>query len=170
MSSFNIREISSPAVLDAEARRIRRAADDERDIEWFTNDVMKSVNITLRGRVALASEFIRSKVVYNISRPVTKTLITSITGTSSGGTRNRYHVLITNRSLPGEYPKADTTLLMRTIFTHVVSITPDIHDGYIGTPIDYGLILETQMNRSFLKRTFFENWVKMVAIVKGPFI
>lgn len=64
--------------------------------------------------------------------------------------------MVTNRSKPGEFPKADYPLLMKTIFGEVITTSPGVYDGFVGTPLDYGLILETRLDRAFLTRTFNE--------------
>jgi hypothetical protein len=114
-------------------------------IEWHGKEILKDLTLTMTQRMKLAVELVKSNVVRNISRPVTK-------GTGPRGGR-----VITDRSKPGEFPKADTTLLMKSIFGEVkVDRANGNIDGFIGTPLDYGVILELRMNRSFLKRTLDE--------------
>ncbi len=112
-------------------------------IEWKGKRVIELFRLSQKQRVKLAVEMVRSQVVKNISRPVTK-----LTGPRGGR-------VITDRSKSGEFPKADTTQLMKTIFGDVVENKGWI-DGFVGTPLDYGLILEMHMNRSFLRRTLEE--------------
>ena len=113
-------------------------------IEWFGREVARNTNITMMGRVKLASQLTRDKTVANLSRPVTKSK-----GPRSG------RIVVTERSVEGEFPRADTTRLMKDIFFDV-DVTPSGPRGIIGTTLDYGLILETRMNRSFLQRTLEE--------------
>lgn len=141
----------SPAVLAALGRRASRAGQKKANIKWFIEDVSNKIAIPMRKRVAIATEFVKSKVIENVSTPVTK----------SGGR-------VTDRSKPGEFPRADTTQLMKTIFGETKEVSKGVFDGYIGTPLDYGLILETRRNRSFLKRTFNEELGKVTAILSGP--
>ncbi len=92
----------------------------------------------------IATEYLRDKVVKNISVPVTKEVI-------AGRTR------VTERSKPGEFPRADAPHLYKTIFKHVVKTGRGV-EGYIGTTLDYGAILETseRLRRSFIRRTVVE--------------
>ena len=70
-----------------------------------------------------------------------------------------------SRSKPGEFPKADTTRLMKDIFWRMESKTSAI----VGTTLDYGLFLETRMDRSFLRRTYREQLpVIRKILLSGP--
>jgi len=126
-------------------------------IEWFIKEVSQTVSISMRNRVKLATDFVKNRVVMNISRPVTKTK-----GKKSG------RIVVSNRSKKGEFPKADTVQLLRSIFGVVKQSSRGVYDGYIGTPLHYGLILETKMDRSFLKRTLLEERSKVIKILSGP--
>lgn len=119
----------------------RRQARFGQRIEWFGERVAQNIRIGMQARVGLAAQLVRDKVVINISRPVTKVR----------GGDGRIRVDPTSRSRPGEYPKADTTRLMKDIFWQ-----RDGMGAIVGTTLDYGLILETRMNRSFLRRTYTE--------------
>jgi len=158
MALYDVRP-TSPAIEAAERRRVSRAIDDNIREEWYISQVLTTVNLSLATKVRIATEFVRTKVVYNISRPVTKTPIT-INGAS--------YVRITDRSSPGEYPKADTTLLMKSIFTEVRNPSAGIYDGYIGTPVDYAIPLELTLKRSFLKRTLLAEKPRIIRIITGP--
>lgn len=166
----DIRAIKSPAVLAAEARRVARAAEDAARTEMFIESCVNNVNLTLQKRVRLAVEYLRTKVVVNISRPVTKRPFSrEVQEKGADGKirkKIRHYVSITDRSKPGEFPKADTTLLMKSIFTETV-VDDNVVTGYVGTPLDYGLRLEIQQNRSFLLRTFNEERETIVRMVIG---
>jgi hypothetical protein len=136
---------TSRAVQDALARRRRDSARAQSRDKWFIQQVREAANLTLGQRVVLATEYLKNKVIRNLSVPV---------GRGRGGR-------VTERSQPGEFPRADTTLLMKTIFTDYAGSPSEGADtewveGYVGTPLDYGLILETEMDRSFLQRTLYE--------------
>ncbi len=120
-------------------------------IQWFIDEVSNKVAFTMKARVRIATEFVKSKVVKNISRPVTK----------SGGR-------VSDRSKEGEFPKAETTQLLKTIFGETRTSAKGIYDGFVGTPLDYGLILETRRDRSFLVRTLNEERATVKAILSGP--
>jgi len=112
--------------------------------------------MTMKAKVMQATEYLKSKVVDNISRSVTK-------GVGPRGGR-----VVTDRSQAGEFPKAETEQLLRTIFGEVRQAGTGVWDGYIGTPLDYGLILETRMGRSFLKRTRDEERPVLMRMLTGP--
>lgn len=120
-------------------------------IEWFGDEVAKDISITMQARVKLASQLLRDAVVKNISDPVRK-----FKGPRSG----RLQVDPASRSKPGEFPKADTTRLRKDIFWEVDGL-----EGRVATTLDYGLILETKMNRSFLVRTQREKRNMLAAIL-----
>jgi len=143
-------------VEEARARRATSADASAVRIEWYIDNVSKQVATSMRKRVGLATELVKSSVVSNISRPVTK-------GTGPLGGR-----VVFNRSKPGEFPKADTTQLMRTIISDVREVQRGVIDGFIGTPLDYGVILELRMNRSFLARTLDQRRKQVTQILTGP--
>ena len=145
----------SAAVLAARARRGQQAADRSARIEWFIKEVSDKVAMSLQDRVKLATQFLKDKITRNISRPVTK-------GTGPRGGR-----VVRDRSKPGEFPKADTTQLMKTLFDDYTS-QDQTFLGHVGTPLDYGLILETKRDRSFLKRTLDEESHTIKRILTGP--
>lgn len=140
-----------------EVRLPRRERVGDSEIIWKGDKVLRSLNLSMTKRVRLATELVKTKVVRNISRPVTK-------GVGPRGGR-----LITNRSKSGEFPKADTTLLMKSIISDVtVDKVNQVIDGKIGTPLDYGVILELHMNRSFLVRTIREEQPMIRKILGKP--
>ena len=150
---------ASAAVLAARARRVAGKGASEARIEWFIAEVAEKLAITMRRRVEMATFMVKDKVVQNISRPVTKTK-----GSKSG------RIVVTNRSKGGEFPKADTTQLMKGIFAGVRQVSKGNFEGFVGTPLDYGAILETnkRLNRSFLVRTLREEQSKVNRILTGP--
>lgn len=174
VASYNIRYEKPPsaAVLAARARRLARASDNIARTEWFISEVLDKLKTTLRHRVKIATELVRSKVTLNISRPVTKTYRTTITEyIDENGKKRRIRkstVEISDRSKKGEFPKADTVLLLKTIFGEVVQLGTGSFAGYVGTPLMYGLTLELKMERSFLVRTLNEERTKVMRILTGP--
>lgn len=142
----------SKAVMAARSRRATSVR-----WEWKDKQVFDKIAITLKARMRLAVTMLSQQVTKNISRPVTKS-----TGVRSG------RIVVTNRSKPGEYPKADTTLLRKTIFADVRAAGRGSWDGFVGTPQDYGVILELRMKRSFLVRTLNENKQRIVKMLTGP--
>ena len=112
-------------------------------LKWYGNEVKRNIKIGMTTRLRLAAQLLRDQVVRNISRPVRK---------YKGPRSKRIQVDPDSRSKPGEFPKADTTRLMKDIFWELRGKDRAI----VGTSLDYGLILETRMNRSFLMRTLRE--------------
>jgi hypothetical protein len=153
------RSIPTPDAV--EAARSRRAASAQASavrIEWFIKETCNKIALPMRKRVAVATEYLKSKVIQNISKAVVK------------GSTKTGKMTVMVRSKPGEFPRADTTQLMKTIFSQVVETAPGTYDGYVGTPLDYGLILETteSLKRSFLQRTLNEEQMRIRGILTGP--
>lgn len=144
------------AVLAARARRKNAGAQNAENIEWFIEEVSNKIAMTLEQRMRIAVEYLRTKVVKNISRPVTIKI-----GPKGGK-------IVTDRSKPGEFPKAETTMLMKTVFQDVKTHQDGSVSGYVGTPLDYGLTLETEMDRSFLIRTLNEERGTVTRLLTGP--
>ena len=143
-------------VLAGRERRAGASAAWEVRIEWFTENVSNKVAMSFRQRMNMATQHLKDKVVRNISTPVIK-------GTGPRGGR-----VVTGRSKPGEYPHADTKQLLKTIFQEVREVSPGVIEGYVVTPLDYGLILETRMDRSFLVRTLNEELGVLRQMLTGP--
>lgn len=152
------RTLRTPSVWEARARdAAQRAGQGKRD-EWYIEKVTNHISLNIRQRVVAVTEYLREKVVRNISVPVVKQIVVTPTGT-----RTR----VTERSKPGEFPRADTTLLRKTIFSDIKEPAPGICDGFVGTPLEYGVVLELQKDRSFLVRTLEEERPKIVQMLTG---
>jgi len=143
-------------VLAARGRRAEAATHTEVRIKWFIEEVSNKIAMTMRQRMDIVTHILKDRVVRNISVPVVK-------GTGPRGGR-----VALGRSLPGEYPRADTKQLMRTIFKEVREVVPGAYEGYVGTPLDYGLILETRMGRKFLLASLYESFNDIKRILSGP--
>lgn len=142
----------SAAVL---AARKRSAGKADTRIDWFIDNVATKVKMPMKQRVKVATEHLKSKVVRNLSTPVIK-------GTGPRGGR-----VVRNRSKPGEFPRADTTRLQKDVFADTKT-RAGVHHGYVGVTVDYGLILEIKMDRSFLVRTLREERSRITKILTGP--
>ena len=123
-------------------------------IEWFGDVVKRDLGKSMRGRVMIACQLLRDRIVVNLAKPVVKVK------SRNGRTR----VDPASRSKPGEFPRADTTRLMKDIFWDMQSDTV----GRVGTTLDYGLVLETRMDRSFLVRTLKEMSPRIRSILVAP--
>lgn len=139
---------NTPAIRDALLRRQQTSARRASRNQWFLEEVQKKVQDDIHALVVIATEYLKTRVIKNISIPVDRV----------GGR-------VTQRSLPGEFPRADTTMLMKTIFTdYKFSDDGTWAEGYVGTPLDYGVILELFMERSFLNRTLNETMSELEQI------
>ncbi len=133
---------------------VRRVSVSVSNFQWLGRQTQQKIELDLDKRLNLAALFLRDRVVVNISRPVTK-----LKRRSTG----RTYTDSASRSKPGEFPKADTTRLMKDIFWEKRAPLQYI----VGTTLDYGLILETstRLNRSFLRRTLREQQPAINAIL-----
>lgn len=160
--------MASAAVLAARARRTANADAKAARVEWFARNVANTVEMTLKQRVTMATHHLQSKIVKNISVPVGKVKVGG--GRGAGGRFRKSRVRVTERSKPGEFPRADTTQLMKTIFSVINDQQGGRVEGHVGTPIGYGLVLETnkRLNRSFLVRTFNAELAFIRKLLSGP--
>ena len=146
------------SVSAAKARRSAGAGRENVRIEFFIDKVSRDVTLSLRQRVKIAVSFLVNKTKKNISVPVKK---------DKSITTGR--IIVTERSTAGEFPRAATTQLRKTIFGDT-KVSGKAVEGFAGTPLDYGVILETssRLDRSFLVRTFNEERSKITRILTGP--
>lgn len=145
----------SPAVEAARSRRSGRAGQTHVEIESFVDEVSRRIDMTLKQRMHVAVAFLQDRIVKNISVPVTKVVI---------GNRTR----VTERSKPGEFPRADTMQLYKSIFWDVREDSPGRIQGFVGTPVWYSVPLELMMQRRFLTRTLDEERQSITRILTGP--
>jgi len=136
--------IEGPSFPAARARRAEVLQTRNFRLEWFADQVVEKLSNDLAGRVEIATNVLKDAVVRNISVPVTK-VVSPKTG----------RVRVMERSKPGEFPRADTTRLMKSIFAKTARDERG-PVGYVGTPLDYGLYLELRLERQFLTRTLKE--------------
>lgn len=136
------------------AARDRRMARFDTRLEWFGDRVLGNVRIGMEARLRATAQLLRDKVVINISIPVVKQK-SARTG----------RIVVTERSRPGEFPRADTTRLMKDIFWEV---RQEEMTARVGTTLDYGLYLELYMHRSFLRRTLMEVADRIGVILADP--
>ena len=147
---------SREAMLAARDRRIVRF---NARLQWYGERVAGNINVGMQARIKAATNLLRDKVVINISIPVVKEK-----------SRRTRKIVVTERSQPGEFPRADTTRLMKDIYAEMRTdeSTGTIVTGRVGTTLDYGLWLETRMQRSFLRRTFQEMAPDLALILASP--
>ncbi len=125
-------------------------------IQWFIDNVTNTVRVALRNRMKIATSLVKNSVIKNISVPVVKV------NTQSGGSK------VVERSKRGEFPRADSTKLMRTLITDVRTLSNGDVLGHIGTPQAYSIPLELELERQFLTRTLFEELPRIKRILLGP--
>lgn len=140
-----------------QAARGRRQQRFEQRLQWYGDRLAAGIEMNMEARMKLATQLLRDKVVINISVPVVKT----------AGKDGR--IRVTERSSPGEFPRADTTRLMKDIFNDTVVERNRVR-GFVGTTLDYGLYLETspRLNRAFLVPTLNEMLPRLAQILGGP--
>lgn len=140
----------------ARKRRVTAARTREARIEWYDNEVADKITMTMRQRVGLAVNLLRSRVVVNISKPVRRN--------SSGR--------VIERSKPGEFPRAETGQLMKNIHHQTTSPRRHVVEGIVFVPneLHYAAILELwkPLDRNFLARTLNENRDVVTRILTGP--
>lgn len=138
------------------AARDRRLLRFNTRLEWFGRRVARNINIGMEARLRATAQLLRDKVVINISIPVVK---------YKSAITKRTVVDPSSRSRPGEFPRADTTRLMKDVFWEV---RPEEQSARVGTTLDYGLWLEVRMQRSFLRRTLLEIAPQLGVILASP--
>lgn len=153
------------------AGRARRMLRFNVRIVKYTNKVLLNTQKTMKARLMTVGQLLRDRTVINISHPVIKErrIVTSRDPDTGKVTRRTQTVTVPgppSRSRPGEFPHADTTRLMKDIFYDWVEGQQAVR---VGTTLDYGLFLETRMNRSFLVRTLNEMrpWIAQVFSQEG---
>jgi len=166
------RRDNAEAIARAIGRRMQ--ADKARLVRVESNvfPTLEAVNLRMKERVRIAGMHLQSRVVDNIGRPVTKTPVRRMRTVTRGGVTRRKgsgYTLVTDRSAPGEMPKADTTTLMKSVFNRADEPEPGVYEGQVGTPVGYGIILETseRLDRAFLTRTLNEEMPALTQILTG---
>lgn len=137
---------NAASIAAALERRAEAAANRSVRIRWFINELQTRINTTLRDRMRLAVRFLADRIVVNISKPVVKEI-------SKSGRRQR--TVVTERSKRGEFPRADTTQLLKTLIQDVRNEEGSVV-GYVGSPMGYAIPLELILERQFLTRTMNE--------------
>lgn len=166
--------VFAPTEAQLEAQKRRLAAQAKRDARQaiFIDAVVKSAKYDMQQRVQICLNLLQDQIVRNISVPVDygyqKWVIKIPKGPYvKARTIRRTTRHVVQRSKPGEFPRAETTTLRKSIF-HGMAVTATRVDGFVGTPIAYGVILETRMDRSFLLRTWTAQYQTLIAILSGP--
>ena len=148
------------------AARDRRIARWNVRVNWLGDRVRRMVHMGMEQRLKVTAQLLRDRVVINISIPVVKEK-RKVTATDpvTGRSRTTTKTVVTERSKPGEFPRADTTRLMKDIFWE---LRLEEFSARVGTTLDYGLQLELHMRRSFLRRTLIETQHQLGVILASP--
>ena len=123
-------------------------------VEWHGKDFEAHITRELSRRVKRAVAHVQTKTQKNISRPF-----------RTGGSQTRYQPKRAGTaSVAGEFPRADLGRLRQNVFMQMTGKLT----GMVGTPLEYGLILETKLDRSFLERTLNEELGTIKKIITTP--
>lgn len=141
-----------------EAARQRRAAyagTAAVHLESFIDDFARRTDLTMSQRASVVAKYLQDKITRNISVPVVK-----------APSPRTGHIMVVERSKPGEFPRADSSTLRRSIFWDAKQ------DGsrlsvFVGTPIGYAVPLELMMDRRFLTRTLDEERGTITRMLTG---
>lgn len=129
-----------------------RTGKTEATVVWNGEKLEKILELEFSKRIKLATQLVKDQVKLNLNRSVLK---------YKGPISKKIRVLPESRSRPGEFPRKETGDLQKNIFGE----TPRPDWGVVGTTYGYGLLLETQMNRSYLRRTLLEMQPKIRQIL-----
>lgn len=138
-------------------------------LKWNTTLLNAQIQKGLTHRFSLIGEHVTNAHKTNLSRPVTKLKKKRKRKTSRGAKGSSYTAADPNsRSKAGEYPKAETGLLMKNIFWDLKA-TPIGLQLKIGTPSKYGAALETDAGRKGLRATMIQEvpMIKNILKVRG---
>jgi len=112
-------------------------------IQWNGDRVEGVIYKDMSEKMGKAVKMIRFRTVKNITKRV-------VLYRSPGSP--------VSRSKPGMYPYFDTGKLAHSILGLVKEYKHGSWEGYVYTNVDYSLYLERDLDRSFLVRTFNENY------------
>lgn len=122
-------------------------------VVWNHQSLLAEIEMGINKRMMLAGEHLANAHKKNLSKPVRKLTKTRRRTTSRGAAGSTYtYADPASRSRPGEYPRADSTNLMKNIFWDVVEM-PGLQQLKVGTPTKYGAELELNAGRLGLRAT-----------------
>lgn len=132
-----------------------------------TQSVLNNTNLALSQRVRIAGQMLRDAVVVNLSRPVRKIRKTRVVRDPATGEEYRLTRTVVDpqsRSKRFEFPRADTTRLMKNVYHKHDAATAT---SRVGITLGYGVVLELKLDRSFLRRTLQEQRQRLMLIIQG---
>lgn len=138
-------------------------------VRWNSQGLQTEIKQAMYKRMLLVGETIKNAHVKNLSKPVRKINKKRRRSTSRGAKGTTYtYADPATRSKAGEYPRADTTNLMKNIFADV-DIDPAGISCQVGTPTDYGAELELKAGRLGLRATLIETlpMVRKIILMRG---
>lgn len=179
--------VSQERIAESGLTQEQVSAWEEREIRWWGNVakvlwggemVLAAQQMAVAQRLGLAAQLLHDRVKINLSIPVKKIPRIRVNDTSetwmghptiSGGPIGSQYTYVPpeSRSKPGEFPRADQTHLMDSIWLEGPDQEGDEIVCRVGMPLAYGLRLELHMGRSFLVRTLNEEWPQLQQVVSG---
>lgn len=172
LSQGQQRQFAARARQATAARSRREAQFTARLAMWRGDEFQAKLKGKIGAQLMVVGQLFRDKVVINISRPVTKLPGQRRQRRTRRGARGSTFTWVdpSSRSKPGEFPKADTSTLLRSIFSKKAGDknTPAVR---IGTNLGYGAVLELspRLRRSFLRRTLVESRREIASILTKPY-
>ena len=132
-------------------------------LKWMGMKVEAELKQGVRKRLMFIGEHLKKTMMINLSTPVTKVRKSRRRTTSRGKAGSSYTwVQPESRSKPGQFPRAETGLLRDSIIKGFVSPQTMM----VGTSKKYGALLETKLDRSFIRRTLNEQMGVVGAIFR----
>lgn len=118
-------------------------------IEWYAPAVTAAVDAEIANRVYRVGQHVFKKIQENISVWV------------------EYQGNKIKRSKPGEYPRQETSKLRRSVYVQLkrTKLGAEVR---LGARAPYAIVLETSLNRSFIQRTWREEYPTIERMLKKP--
>ena len=138
-------------------------------VQWNSNKLAQEIVTGMAKRMALLGEHMKGAHMRKLSKPVVKITKARRRTTTRGGKGSTYtYAVPSSRSKPGEYPRAETGLLMKSIQADT-DVTPAGITLKVGTTSKYGAELELKAGRLGLRATMIENIpvIKKVLTIRG---
>lgn len=121
-------------------------------IKWFDKQRISELDQEMRRRMEIVMALLERDLKQAVSVPV---------GRDSFGR-------VTERSVPGEFPRLETGALKASIDSKVVRDGKNSWAGLIWAKKPYGYILEKKMDRLFLKAIYYKNLHKIKRELTRP--
>lgn len=132
--------------------RANRAIKINLRMQTYVDQVFQNTKLSVAQKLKMVGQAVRDRTVYNLSLPVRK---------YKSKRTGRTVVDPSSRSKRGEYPRADSTRLLKDVFWDFNQNQLVVR---VGVTLEYGLILEVKLGRSFLRRSLNEAlpWISLM--------